>query len=281
MSLTQESRGASLFLVFHLIHQSVGSSRVSPWSSFSIDPEILDSLNQPEIQRLHPWDGGKLRLWSKTVPSVSSPIFPVTQEHSWGQHAINALKGSSEAGAASSACCPDTWVFPTDFPKPQADSKMHFSARLVAPWRALSMHCTQQPAARSWWGINPRPDTLLGSILPSSLLIVLTVVTSLCLAATAKSVTKLPSPREGAGNGASIRFQTKMQFWRSPSSLSLQYRAHVCLWCSNQLKWTASSFFSEDGLEQPVSSWNKWKLNYLFPFLHKKLIAHSWMESQK
>lgn len=79
-----------------------------PRSSFSIDPEILDSLNQPEIQRLHPWDGGKLRLWSKTVPSVSSPIFPVTQEHSWGQHAINALKGSSEAGAASSACCPDT-----------------------------------------------------------------------------------------------------------------------------------------------------------------------------
>lgn len=49
-------------------------------------------------------------------------LFQVKQEHSWRQQVICVLKGSSEAGGAFPACCPDTLIFPTDFPKPQPDS---------------------------------------------------------------------------------------------------------------------------------------------------------------
>lgn len=100
---------------------------------------------------------------------------------------------------------------------------------------SLQTHCTKPPGALSRWGINPCSDTLSGSVLPSSLLIALTFVTSLWLAATGKSVTKLSSPWEGTGSGPSLRFQPKIQFWYSPSLLSLQYHAHVYLSYFNKL----------------------------------------------
>lgn len=144
------------------------------------------------------------------------------------------------AGAGGfSACCPSASVFPAGHPT--LNTQCHcwdaegtvFLHQTFKSFESSSLN-TEQSGALSCWGINPLPDTLSGCILPSSLLSALTFVTSLCLAATNKRVTKLSGPREATGNGPSSDCSPECRLV-FPTLLSLQHCVHVNLSDSNKL----------------------------------------------
>lgn len=113
--------------------------------------------------------------------------------------------------------------------------ELYFSIRLLSHLRAaLWTHCTEQSGALSCWGINPLPDMLSGSILPSSLLSALTFVTSggLQLQTKEKPNFQAPGRQLEMVPASDCSPKCRLVF---PTLLSLQHCVHVNLSYFNKL----------------------------------------------
>lgn len=226
---------------------------INLWASEGQDPnhpsvraEIQDSLSQTKHERftgpiLGKW--GNLDFWFKTASNVSSHTCSKQTRNTPGvsKWYVFWKVSPKQVQKLSQHAALTHWYLQQTTPNPeQSVLLLGGQGAIFLDWSfstfesSLQTQCTKQHRALSRWGINPRSDTLLGSVLPS-LVIALTFATSLWLAAAGKSATKLSSPWEGIGNGPNLRCQPKIQFWYSPSLLLLQYLAHVYLLYSNKL----------------------------------------------